>query len=232
MDSSSIPDCNPSDPKRLLSGEHSHWFLPTSKAESFPSVFISEPALTVVLDKDGLSPFRNRGGVLTPMTAVGDVLVRHLNTCDRRQDECNRMRIESEALRFYQRMRRRPKGLVKYDWFKFSFPHRNYEGVSVASKWILFSQNPYPCLSPNLTDSTLGLYGNMNNLHEAHLWLWHQLLRENNQLKSRLILGIGHCGMFKLHADLTGKNWIGLKDFLYSGMCGRRSFVLSDSAWY
>ena len=54
-------------------------------------VFVSEAALALVLDKDSLPPFGKRGGVLTPMTAFGDVLVRRLNTCDR-------ISIESEVL--------------------------------------------------------------------------------------------------------------------------------------
>jgi len=48
-----------------------------------------------MLDKDGLPPFGKRGGVLTPMTAFGDVLVRRLNACDR-------ISIESEVLSTYE----------------------------------------------------------------------------------------------------------------------------------
>ena len=69
-------------------------FVPTSKGQAFHSVFISEATSALVFDKDGLPPFGKRGGFLMPMTAFGDVLVRHLNAYDR-------IRIESEVLLTY-----------------------------------------------------------------------------------------------------------------------------------
>ncbi|KIM68134.1 hypothetical protein SCLCIDRAFT_1209538 [Scleroderma citrinum Foug A] len=47
------------------------------------SIMISESALALVLNKDSLPPFGRRGGVLTPMTAFGDVLIQRLNACGR-----------------------------------------------------------------------------------------------------------------------------------------------------
>ncbi|KAI5988068.1 hypothetical protein EDD15DRAFT_2290901, partial [Pisolithus albus] len=47
------------------------------------SIMISEAALALVQDQDLLPPFGKRGGVLTPMTAFGDVLIQRLNTCGR-----------------------------------------------------------------------------------------------------------------------------------------------------
>lgn len=52
---------------------------------------ISECALALVLNKDSLPPFGRRGGVLTPMTAFGDVLIQRLN-------DCGRIKISSEVL--------------------------------------------------------------------------------------------------------------------------------------
>lgn len=47
------------------------------------SIMISEAALALVQDQDLLPPFGKRGGVLTPMTAFGDVLIQRLNACGR-----------------------------------------------------------------------------------------------------------------------------------------------------
>ncbi|KAL4062488.1 Saccharopine dehydrogenase-domain-containing protein [Scleroderma yunnanense] len=55
------------------------------------SIIISEAALALVLNKDSLPPFGRRGGVLTPMTAFGDILIQRLNAC-------GRISIESEVL--------------------------------------------------------------------------------------------------------------------------------------
>jgi hypothetical protein len=42
------------------------------------TVMISECALALVLEKDALPPLAHRGGVLTPMSGLGDVLLRRL----------------------------------------------------------------------------------------------------------------------------------------------------------
>ncbi|KAI6043480.1 Saccharopine dehydrogenase-domain-containing protein [Pisolithus marmoratus] len=55
------------------------------------SIMISEAALALVQDKDLLPPFGQRGGVLTPMTAFGDVLIQRLNAC-------GRISVESEVV--------------------------------------------------------------------------------------------------------------------------------------
>ncbi|KAI6043482.1 hypothetical protein EDC04DRAFT_2890874 [Pisolithus marmoratus] len=55
------------------------------------SIMISEAALALVRDKDLLPPFGQRGGVLTPMTAFGDVLIQRLNAC-------GRISVESEVV--------------------------------------------------------------------------------------------------------------------------------------
>jgi hypothetical protein len=46
-------------------------------------VMISECALALVLEKDALPPLAHHGGVLTPMSALGDVLVRRLERTKR-----------------------------------------------------------------------------------------------------------------------------------------------------
>lgn len=55
------------------------------------SVIITECALSLVLDTDHLPPFAKRGGVLTPMTAFGDVLIERLNAS-------GRITIDSEVI--------------------------------------------------------------------------------------------------------------------------------------
>jgi len=61
---------------------------------------ISESALALVLNKDSLPPFGRRGGVLTPMTAFGDVLIQRLNAC-------GRISIDSEILPTYEEKKHR-----------------------------------------------------------------------------------------------------------------------------
>ena len=53
-----IPDCKPGDLKRLLFRRTYPMigFVPTSKGEAFPSVFVSEAASALVFDTDGLPP--------------------------------------------------------------------------------------------------------------------------------------------------------------------------------
>ncbi|KAL4068772.1 Saccharopine dehydrogenase-domain-containing protein [Scleroderma yunnanense] len=55
------------------------------------SILVSEAALAIVLDKDGFPPLGRHGGVLTPATAFGDVLIRRLHAC-------GHFNIESEVL--------------------------------------------------------------------------------------------------------------------------------------
>ncbi|KAF9234190.1 Saccharopine dehydrogenase-domain-containing protein [Melanogaster broomeanus] len=55
------------------------------------SIMIAECALSLVLDADSLPAFSKRGGVLTPMTAFGDVLIERLKAC-------GRIGIESEVI--------------------------------------------------------------------------------------------------------------------------------------
>ncbi|KAF9222364.1 NAD(P)-binding protein [Gyrodon lividus] len=55
------------------------------------SIMIAECALSLVLDADSLPEFSKRGGVLTPMTAFGDVLIERLKAC-------GRISIESEVI--------------------------------------------------------------------------------------------------------------------------------------
>ena len=52
---------------------------------------IAECALSLVLDADRLPAFAKRGGVLTPMTAFGDVLIERLKAT-------GRITIESEVI--------------------------------------------------------------------------------------------------------------------------------------
>lgn len=52
---------------------------------------VSESALALVHDREHLPPMGKRGGVLTPVTAFGDVLVQRLNAC-------GRIKIENEIL--------------------------------------------------------------------------------------------------------------------------------------
>lgn len=52
---------------------------------------IVESALSLVLEADHLPPFAKRGGVLTPMTAFGDVLIERLKAS-------GRITIESEVI--------------------------------------------------------------------------------------------------------------------------------------
>lgn len=52
---------------------------------------IAECALSPVLDADHLPAFAKRGGVLTPMTAFGDVLIERLKAS-------GRITIESEVI--------------------------------------------------------------------------------------------------------------------------------------
>lgn len=46
-------------------------------------VMISESALSILLARDHLPPLAQRGGVLTPVTAFGDVLVERLERTGR-----------------------------------------------------------------------------------------------------------------------------------------------------
>lgn len=55
------------------------------------TVMIAECALSLVLDADHLPAFAKRGGVLTPMTAFGDVLIGRLKAS-------GRITIESEVI--------------------------------------------------------------------------------------------------------------------------------------
>jgi short subunit dehydrogenase-like uncharacterized protein len=55
------------------------------------TVMIVECALSLVLEADHLPPFAKRGGVLTPMTAFGDVLIERLKAS-------GRITIESEVI--------------------------------------------------------------------------------------------------------------------------------------
>ncbi|KIJ66143.1 hypothetical protein HYDPIDRAFT_110317 [Hydnomerulius pinastri MD-312] len=55
------------------------------------SIMIAECALSLILDSADLPAFASRGGVLTPMTAFGDVLIERLKAC-------GRISIESEVL--------------------------------------------------------------------------------------------------------------------------------------
>ncbi|KIJ67410.1 hypothetical protein HYDPIDRAFT_108169 [Hydnomerulius pinastri MD-312] len=55
------------------------------------SIMIAECALSLILDSADLPAFANRGGVLTPMTAFGDVLIERLKAC-------SSISIESEVL--------------------------------------------------------------------------------------------------------------------------------------
>ncbi|KAH7883385.1 Saccharopine dehydrogenase-domain-containing protein [Phlebopus sp. FC_14] len=66
-------------------------FLGKGDGYLLSSVMISESAIALVLDRASLPPFAKRGGVLTPMTAFGDVLIERLKAC-------GRISIESEVL--------------------------------------------------------------------------------------------------------------------------------------
>jgi short subunit dehydrogenase-like uncharacterized protein len=55
------------------------------------TVMIAECALSLILDEDHLPAFARRGGVLTPMTAFGDVLIGRLKAS-------GRITIESEVI--------------------------------------------------------------------------------------------------------------------------------------
>ncbi|KAI6101403.1 Saccharopine dehydrogenase-domain-containing protein [Pisolithus croceorrhizus] len=63
------------------------------------SIMISEAALALVQDKDLLPPFGKRGGVLTPMTAFGDVLIQRLNACGRISIESGAVPVENERMK-------------------------------------------------------------------------------------------------------------------------------------
>jgi len=54
-------------------------------------VMIAECALSLVLEADHLPAFAKRGGVLTPTTALGDVLIERLQAS-------GRITIESEVI--------------------------------------------------------------------------------------------------------------------------------------
>ncbi|KIJ66142.1 hypothetical protein HYDPIDRAFT_110316 [Hydnomerulius pinastri MD-312] len=58
------------------------------------AVLVSECALTLILDAPSLPALAKEGGVLTPMTAFGDVLIERLNNC-------GRIRIASEVIEAY-----------------------------------------------------------------------------------------------------------------------------------
>ena len=60
-------------------------------AHTLLAVLIAECALSLVLEADHLPAFAKRGGVLTPMTAFGDVLIERLRAS-------GRMTIESEVI--------------------------------------------------------------------------------------------------------------------------------------
>jgi len=57
-----------------------------------PAVFIAECALALALDYDALPARAREGGVLTPSTAFGDVLIERLKRFD------DRFKIESEII--------------------------------------------------------------------------------------------------------------------------------------
>ncbi|KAG6329381.1 hypothetical protein ID866_9707 [Astraeus odoratus] len=61
------------------------------------AIMTSEAALALVLDKDHLPPFGRRGGVLTPATAFGDVLIRRLNASGRISIHGEVLQAESEG---------------------------------------------------------------------------------------------------------------------------------------
>ncbi|KAI6099936.1 hypothetical protein EDD16DRAFT_1657074 [Pisolithus croceorrhizus] len=63
------------------------------------SIMISEAALALVQDKDLLPPLGKRGGVLTPMTAFGDVLIQRLNACGRISIESGVVPVEDERMK-------------------------------------------------------------------------------------------------------------------------------------
>lgn len=63
------------------------------------SIMISEAALALVQDQDLLPPFGKRGGVLTPMTALGDVLIQRLNACGRISIESGVVPVEGGRTR-------------------------------------------------------------------------------------------------------------------------------------
>lgn len=63
------------------------------------SVMISEAALALVQDKNLLPPFAKRGGVLTPMTAFGDVLIQRLNACGRISIESDVVPVEGGRMK-------------------------------------------------------------------------------------------------------------------------------------
>ncbi|KAF8840367.1 NAD(P)-binding protein [Paxillus ammoniavirescens] len=63
------------------------------------SIIISECALSLVLNADALPAFSKRGGVLTPMTAFGDVLIERLKACGRISIESEVIVVENERMK-------------------------------------------------------------------------------------------------------------------------------------
>jgi short subunit dehydrogenase-like uncharacterized protein len=65
----------------------------------FLTVIIVECALSLVLNADALPAFSKRGGVLTPMTAFGDVLIERLKACGRISIESEVIVVENERMK-------------------------------------------------------------------------------------------------------------------------------------
>ncbi|KIJ10106.1 hypothetical protein PAXINDRAFT_86556, partial [Paxillus involutus ATCC 200175] len=63
------------------------------------SIIIVECALSLVLNADALPAFSKRGGVLTPMTAFGDVLIERLKACGRISIESEVIVVENERMK-------------------------------------------------------------------------------------------------------------------------------------
>ena len=61
-----------------------------------PAVMIAEAALALLLDDASLPPLAQVGGILTPATALGDVLIRRLEATDRMHFESDIVRLDEE----------------------------------------------------------------------------------------------------------------------------------------